>query len=154
MRRSPRNIKQQLNCDVKSVTPFLCATRSKKDNGRPTPLTDTTIEMSSIDFIADLSANEDDYDEEVRQLIEYPANKQTRTKYQYYENEFMSWCDSKQTKGEGEKDYNRPKQVCNYINHYVKEHPDGKGSVWSIYSALNSFFKRKYEVNLNKNHEL
>ena len=64
----------------------------------------------------------------MKRLIKYPANQQTRKKYQHVKNEFMTWCDNKQVKAKGDKDYNRSKQVCNCINDYVNKHPDGKGS--------------------------
>eukprot|EP00957_Ditylum_brightwellii_P010795 818600-Ditylum_brightwellii.AAC.1 len=90
--------------------------RKGSDNGK-TPLFDEEdLSELCFDIIADIDANDDNYDPDVKHLLSYPNNPKTRKKYVNIKNSFKAFHNKQGIKV----DYNKPKQVCNYLNDYIK----------------------------------
>ena len=134
-------------CDVDDECPLLLPRLDETDDGETPLFGEDVLSELCFDIIADIDADDDDYDPDVKHLLSYPNNPKTKQKYVKAEENFKAFCNKR-----GINSYNKPKQVVNYLNDYIKK--NSVGSIWSIYSALNNMFQQDYDVHLNKNTQL
>ena len=134
--------------DIEDEYPLLLPRRDGTDNGETPLFGEDGLSELCFDIIADIDADDDDYDPDVKHLLSYLNNPKTKQKYVKAEESFKAFCNKRGISD----NYNKPKQVVNYLNDYIKK--NSVGSIWSIYSALNNMFQQDYDIYLNKNAQL
>ena len=103
--------------------------------------------LSERAYIKAYKDEKDEYDDEVKELIAYSDNKKTKKHYQRYEQQYIEFIDKRNAC------INSTANVANFLNFYVTKR-NNKGSVWNIYSVLNNYFRREFNIDLNTDQKL
>ena len=107
---------QLATCDIDDDGPMLLLKRDATPHCKQLLFVEEDLSELCFDIIGDIDANDDKYDSDVKHFISYPNNPKTKQAYIKHEDQFKTFCKSCNCNG-----YNKPKQVCNFLNENLKK---------------------------------